>query len=151
MSREHKKYLREQTALRDNRQIQINSLKPMTNPLAELQIDFNANISCMCPFCLHLGIIRDFSLRTKHGLHHGLGECPECKNKAEWRTLTAMPNWSPEEYATWVFNSRHYNFWQKANFDVWRKRLKYDREQYNRFWKRYYDLRGDYESEEEYH
>ncbi len=141
-----KKYNREQQALRDKQQLQIDTLKPMSNPLAEKQVDLKQQ-TAICPFCLFTNDLSKFLYSCGSGFHKRLGVCPECKHKSELRTLVTIPTMTPQEYAQFVFDYRLSGFWEKCNFKVWRERLDSEPEQARKFWNRYYDLRGDYTEE----
>ena len=105
----------------------------------------DANQLIMCPFCLHTSKLSNFIISTKKGIHQGLGQCPECKHCARWHTLTA--EWTPEQYAEWVFQYSTSGFWQKTPFKTWSSRLKKIGWAY-KFWKRYKQLKAETGAEE---
>ena len=94
----------------------------------------------LCPFCLHLGKIDIFLISTAKGYHRGLGQCPECKNQFRWTTLTA--EWTPEQYAEWVYDYSQAGFWQKIPYKTWSERLRKIGWS-ARFWRRYKQLKGE--------
>jgi hypothetical protein len=56
------------------------------------------------------------------------------------KSLTA--EWTPEQYADWVFPYGHSGFWQKCKFETWKKRLS-QIGWAQRFWQRYKELKGE--------
>ena len=93
-----------------------------------------------CPFCLYQGKINKFLISTKKGFHKGLGQCPECKNKMRFRTLTA--DWTPEDFAEWCYGYSADGYWQKVPFSKFSDRL-YKIGWSKRFWERYKQLKGE--------
>ena len=113
-----------------------------------LTADFiRLNPDVCCPFCLHLGKIRDFRVPTKHGYSKKRAQCPECNNLMQIRSLTQAM--SPEQYAQWVFDYSLSGFWQKCPFHKFADRLKRMGISY-RFWAKYKQLKGEANPEESY-
>jgi len=93
-----------------------------------------------CPFCLHTDKYTKFLISTPKGYHRGLGQCPECGNKMQLRTLLA--EMTPEQYAEFAYPYSASGFWQKVPFEKWRERL-YKMGWAHRFWGRYKQLKGE--------
>jgi len=98
----------------------------------------------MCPFCLHIGKIGEFLISTRKGFHKGLGECPECHNKMQLRSLTA--DWSPEQFAEWVYKYATQGYWQRVNFKKFNERLRKIGWSW-KFWSKYKQLKGEAHTE----
>lgn len=98
----------------------------------------------MCPFCLHIGKVKDFRVPKKKGYSTRKAECPECGVGMLMKTLLA--DMTPEEFAEWVYGYRLSGFWQKCSFKKFTKRM-YDMGWSYRFWARYKELRGVVEEE----
>ena len=98
-----------------------------------------------CPFCLHDDKLQAFLVSTKKGISQSKAACPECKNGMMMISLTA--DWTPEQYAEWVFEYRKSGFWQKCKFSIWKDRL-YKRGWSKQFWEKYKALKGSDESED---
>jgi len=98
----------------------------------------------MCPFCLHLGPISEYLVSTKKGISQGKALCPECKQGMMMRSLTS--EWTPEEFAEWVYPYTRSGFWQKCSFKKFNERLKRLGWSYP-FWTRYKQLKGEDKSE----
>jgi len=139
----HKKWNREQKAKDDEKQA---ILAPETQTGVQLRqhptTEFTAAHTgiYMCPFCLHQDKIEKYLISTSKGYHHGLAKCPECGNQMRFSSLTA--DWTPEQYAEFVYPYSVDGFWQKCPFEKWKDRL-YKIGWAHRFWKRYKELKGE--------
>jgi transcription elongation factor Elf1 len=113
--------------------------KPITVSVVEM---YTGEYSC--PFCLHSDKIGNFLISTKKGYHKGLGKCPECGNQMQIKSLTS--DWTPEQYAEFMYEYSGQGGWQKVKFQVWSYRLnKIGWSQ--RFWNRYRELKGEAKTE----
>ena len=95
-----------------------------------------------CPFCLNREMIDKFLVSTKKGLSRRLGKCPECQNGLLLETLIRMLEFTPKEYAEFVYNYPRAEFWKKCKFELWKKRLTSLNMQYD-FWDRYKQLKEE--------
>jgi hypothetical protein len=151
MSKEQQKYKREQKIITDKQQIRLDTLDFMKSPLVTEQIELKLSQIVICPFCLYRSILEKFLFSCGKGLHKSLGFCPDCGNKATFRTLIKMPTWTPQEYAKFVFDYVQNGFWDKCNYGKWSTRMKLDLEICNAFWEKYKLLKGEkQENYEEY-
>lgn len=143
----HKKYLREQRAKHDRDQATLEPKSKTGIKVKFYKLDMegeDANQRYMCPFCLHQDKLRYFLIQTGKGIHRGLAECPECKNKCKLSTLKA--DMTPEQYADFAYGYKGFGFWQKVPFETWKERL-YKIGWAHRFWERYKQLKGEDEEE----
>lgn len=145
MSRETRKYNREQNILYDKQQLTIDNLKPIDNYLKP-RLSLNCEQIVMCPFCLHKSKLLNFLFSIKKGFHKGLGKCPECKQKARFETLLTIPNFTAKEFADFIFDYGKY-FWAKCRFEKFRNRLYGDKGYAKLFWEEYKRLKGEYYEE----
>jgi len=99
-----------------------------------------SRVKYMCPFCLHTDYLKAFMIPKKKGWSVRMAQCPECGNKMRMKTLLA--EWTPEQFAEWVYNYRLSGFWGKCPFEKFNKRLK-DIGWSERFWRRYKELKGE--------
>lgn len=143
MSREHRKYLREQNILYDKQQITIDNLEPIKNSLKP-KLSLNCEQTVICPFCLHKGKLLNFLVSVKRGFHKRLGECSECKRKATFETLLTIPNFTAKQFAEWIFDYGK-EFWAKCSFEKFRNRLYKNKDYAKIFWNRYHELKGEYD------
>jgi len=143
MSREQRKYIREQEILRDKEQLNIDTLTPMKNFLKP-RLNLNGEQNVICPFCLYRDKLIKFRFTVKSGYHRSLGKCPECKQHSQLRTLISIPNMNPKQFASWVFEYGA-EYWKKCIFDTFKIRLYCDRDFCTRFWEEYKKLKGDYD------
>jgi len=141
LQREHRKYIREEEILRDKQQLTIDTLKPMNN-LLKPRLNLNVEQLVICPFCLYQAKLRYFLLSVKKGFHKSLGICPECEQRALFETLLTIPNFSPKQFAEWVYNYGR-EFWKKCIFKKFRNRLYLDKEYAQIFWFEYKRLKGE--------
>jgi len=95
-----------------------------------------------CPFCLGLEQFRRFLVSGEKGISRGTVKCPICNMTFRMRSLMNMVKWTATEYADWVFDYSHSGFWNKVNFEVWKKRL-YLMGWSSEFWDRYRSLKGE--------
>ena len=79
------------------------------------------NERAMCPFCFYVDRPDRFIISTRKGFHKGLGQCPHCQMRAQWKTLNRK--WTAEEYAEWVYAYKADGFWQRINFNEFKKGL----------------------------
>ena len=124
LSREHRKYVREERTRTDQAQACFNldgSVKQHV-PVEVASSAVNVEQIVMCPFCLAREKLQRFLVSTKKGISSSNGECPECKSGMRLRTL--LRKWTPESFAEWVFEYSLNGYWQKVKFDAWKERLK---------------------------
>lgn len=148
MVSEKKLYHMREKAKDDKHQLRIGidgKLKPSKMQMVTVVVSANYNQMVMCPFCLHAAKLQAFLVSTKKGISQSKAACPECKNGMMMKSLTT--EWSPEEYADWVYNYRSMGFWQKVPFNLWKERL-HKIGWSHRFWTRYKELKGSDESED---
>jgi len=150
MSREHKKYLREQKAKDDKQQTtfgDLGLLKPTQMQQAKAVVDINTDQTVACAYCLHQNKLYKFLISTKKGFHKSQAQCPDCHNKQLIRTLTA--EMTPEQYAEFMYFNMQYGGWQKVPFDKWKERLA-QLGWAQPFWDRYKALKAEYTEEDKY-
>lgn len=148
MSREHRKYVREDSVKMDVGQTCFRpdgSLRPLpTVHVESSSIDVEKMV--MCPFCLATNKIQRFLVSTKTGISSSKAECPECKNGMLMRTL--LREWTPEAFAEWVYEYRRSGYWQKVQFEAWKKRL--EQLGWSRpFWDHYGQIKEENKGEDE--
>jgi len=150
MSKEHRKYLREQRADEDKQQTRlgpIGLLEPSEMQKAKTETGPNYTQKVMCAYCLWQGPLHKFLISTKKGFHKSQAKCPDCGNGQLIRTLTA--DMTPEEYAEWMFFNIGYGGWQKVPFNKWKERLA-QLGWARQFWDRYKTLKAEYTEEDKY-
>jgi len=138
-----RKYKREQKAYYDRLQTILtpNGLKVKEKrPTHATFVYKNPDMQVMCPFCLHIDPLHKFLISTKQGYHKGMGQCPECKNQMRFESLTS--EWTPEQYAEWVYPYSASGFWQKIPYKTWSERMRKIGWAW-RFWARYKQLKGE--------
>ena len=91
--------------------------------------------------------LQRFLYSVKKGFHKSLGKCPECKQLATFETLLTIPNFSPQQFAEWIFDYGK-EFWKKCIFEKFRNRLYLDKDYAKIFWERYKELKGEYYEED---
>jgi transcription elongation factor Elf1 len=94
----------------------------------------------LCPFCLTPNQLQKYLVSTKKGISSSMAKCPSCGNSMRMNSLTA--NYTPEQYAEWVYAYAASGFWQKIPFNTFNKNLRKIGWSY-RFWKRYKQLKGE--------
>jgi len=141
MSREQKKYKREQIILGDKQQTTIDTLKPMDN-FVQPKLNLNGEQFVICPFCLFRDKLIKFRFTVKSGYHKSLGLCPYCKQKSQLRTLVNIPNMTPKQFAEWVFEYST-EYWKKCKFNIFKIRLYRDKVFCTKFWDEYKKLKGE--------
>ena len=114
--------------------------KVKQKPKITMESRFSMTEQFACPFCLGLYKLQQYLISTKHGIHQGLAQCPECKNKCRFTTLTGRM--TPEEYAEYIHNQVKSGIWQKMPFNKWKERL-YKIGWAQKFWKRYNELKAE--------
>lgn len=120
--------------------LEPNSVKGFKKPLEPTDTKvINTNPVFNCPFCLYIGTLREFYVKTKHGYSKKRAKCPDCRNLMRMDTLTR--HISVEDYATWVYYYAMSGFWQKCPFDKFKHRL-YALGMSRQFWDRYKELKG---------
>jgi len=152
MSKEHRKYVREQKAYADKQQTTfdiLGKLKPSQMQQAKTVVDIKTDQIVACAYCLWQGALYKFLIKTKKGYHQSQAQCPSCGNKQLIRTLTT--DMTPEEYAEWMYSNMQYGGWSKVPFTKWKERLA-ELGWSQRFWLKYRQLKGEetQETEEEY-
>jgi len=137
------KWNREQTAKDDKQQATLDfTQKDLLKHKKVIQV----NVTDMykgeysCPFCLHSERINAFLISAKKGYDKRLAQCPECKQKMMIKSLTS--NWTPEEYAQFMYDYARQGGWKKVQFKVWSYRLKKIGWS-QRFWNEYMKLKGE--------
>ena len=143
MSRAQKKYRREEKAYKVKGQTMFNAesaLKTRRQPKISLESKYSMTEQFACPFCLGLHEFRKYLISTKKGYHQGLAQCPECKNKCRFTTLTQIT--TAEQYAEFAYPYSGSGFWQKVPWNKWKDRLR--RIGWAQaFWHRYMELKGE--------
>jgi uncharacterized Zn-finger protein len=150
VSRENRKYLREEAAKHDQAQVCFgsDSQLQLSRPRVFTEstgIPLNKLVTC--PFCLRDNRLQLFLISTKKGISHSRALCPECKEGMMMRSL--LTEWTPESYASWVFGYAHSGFWQKVHWETWRRRLQ-EKGWSQGFWDRYKALKGEAQETGEY-
>lgn len=147
MPSEKKLYRMREKAQDDKHQLRLGTdgkLKPSKAQMVTVTVSVDYNMRVMCPFCLYDDKLRAFLVSTKKGISQARAQCPECHNGMMMKSLTT--EWTPEEYAEWVYPYAGSGFWQKCKFSIWKERL-YKMGWSHRFWTRYKELKGTDESE----
>lgn len=142
MSRGYKKYKREHVAWADEIQAKFNARgepKVKQKPVTTFEGKYSMTEQFACPFCLAIHEFRRYLISTKKGIHQGLAECPECKNKCRITTLTGAM--TPTEYADYIYTQVRSGIWQKIPFNKWKQRL-YKLGWAGEFWKQYKKLKA---------
>jgi transcription elongation factor Elf1 len=143
MGKGRQKWKREHLAWADKKQAKFDhegQMKVSKKPIITVQSRYSMTQQFACPFCLGIYEFQRFLISTKKGIHQGLVECPECKNKCRISTLTGKM--TPEEYAEYIYNQVRSGVWQKMPFSKWSDRLK--RIGWApRFWKAYHQLKSE--------
>ena len=136
------KQKREHVAWRDEIQAKFNptgTAEIRRKPVTIIEEKYKTDDKFACPFCLSQHKFHEYLISTKKGIHQGLAECPECKNKCRFTTLTKP--FTPEEYADHLYAQVRTGIWQKIPFDKWKRRL-YNIGWASRFWTRYKELKA---------
>ena len=89
-------------------------------------------------------MLQKYLISTKKGYHQGLGLCPDCKNKMQFKSLLA--DWTAEQYAEWVYPYSVDGFWQKCKWTQWKERLA-KMGWATLFWNKYKQLKAENPSE----
>jgi len=150
MSREHRKYMREQQAYKDKQQTKFGEagrLKLIVKQKSNIYTVMDTTIQVMCLFCLHQDKLIKFLVSTKKGISQSRAQCPECKGGMMMRTLTA--EMTPEQYAKFAYGYARSGFWDKVPYTTWRTRLS-DLGWSLRFWNKYMQLKGENKDMENY-
>lgn len=139
-SKVHRKAMK---ALDDPRQLILaprskKGVKFRTKEAEKMAIPWDTQV--LCPFCLHIGKVRDFRVPIKKGWSTGKARCPECDQGMLMKSLLA--EMTPEEFAEWVYAYSRSGYWGKCSFEKFRKRL-IDLGWSYRFWARYKELKGE--------
>lgn len=150
MSREHRKYVRQERASKDLQQTVFAQGALKENPhkwatYTEKGLDPFRDVTCL--FCLGLNPVRLFLISTKKGYHRSQGKCPLCGQGMMLKSLSKVMT-SPEQYAVFAYNYAKMGFWKKVSFEIWKKRLGM-MGWTDRFWTEYKRLRGDLDKEAE--
>jgi len=143
MSRAVKKYRREEKAYKDRKQsvfTKTATIKSKQKPKVGVESLYSMTEQFACPFCLGLHKFQQYLISTKHGIHQGLGQCPECNNKFRFRTLTQIT--TAKQYAEFAYPYSASGFWQKVPWSKWKDRL-YKIGWSQAFWHRYHELKGE--------
>ena len=143
MSSDHKCYVRQEKARDDKKQQVFGSwgeVEPRHKPTVTETFTLDINMQVSCPFCLYHDKLQRFLVSTAKGISQSKALCPECHNGMLMKSLTA--DWTPEQYADWVFRYAADGFWKKCPFVTWKKALK-EMGWAGRFWDRYKALKGE--------
>lgn len=100
----------------------------------------------LCPFCLYNSTADKFAVSTGSGFHKGLGQCPRCKNKSQWKTLKRV--WTARQFAEWCYAYSCEGFWSKVSYKDFLEGLR-KVHALDTFWNRYRELKGDNTDENE--
>ena len=116
---------------------------------AEITVEVNYTEQVFCPFCIHVGQLREFLISTKKGISQHDAKCPECGQGMRMTTLTQIE--TPEQFADFAYPYAKSGFWQKVSWTKFNDRMKKIGWSY-KFWLRYKELKGEDKSEnyEEY-
>ena len=94
-----------------------------------------------CPWCLTPNYISRYFKHLKNGKIAKKGQCPACGHMMLIDTIRRVGNYTPEEFAEWVYERGHYGFWHEIKFNEWKQGLtKLGIAQ--RFWDRYRIVKG---------
>jgi len=143
MVSEHDRYVRDSKSKDDKKQSKFDKSGWLQKSKPEVTAVFTSvsgNELVMCPFCLYTSKLSLFFVSTKKGISQHDAKCPECHNGMRMTSL--WNEWSPEEYAEFVYPYARSGFWQKCPFQTWSKRLRAIGWSY-RFWARYKALKGE--------
>ena len=151
MSKEHRKYEREQKSKQDALQSRLDNQGNLVKPTEKAKEErINIDKIVYCPFCLFRGKLAKFLMTDiKGGISTYRAKCPECKVTMLMKTVNAMHYMSDEKirsYARWVIDYRS-GFWNKVKKDIWSKRLK-DYQWSTVFWSEYKKLKATLTREE---
>ena len=133
------KYQRETRAKQDVLQTIFKDGLAMLKPRTIVKVE-TLEGDAMCPFCLHGGPVDKFVISIKSGFHRGLGKCPKCGNRSQWKTLRRR--WTVKEFVLWCYQYACDGFWSKVNFAEFNKGLA-ARGIARPFWDRYKELKGE--------
>jgi len=150
MSREHKKYLREQKAHTDKQQTIFKNgtvILQSKSKKSSAVIVTDTTQQVMCPFCLYQNKLVKFLVSTKKGISQSRARCPECKGGMMMQTLTA--DMTPEQYAEFAYGYSKSGFWDKVPFTKWKERLAQIGWS-TQFWNKYMQLKGENQDMETY-
>jgi ribosomal protein S27AE len=147
MVTEHKRYKMQERARDDKQQLTFGSsgkVEQRKRMVTVTDSTLPVNMLVMCPFCLYQARLQRFLVSTSKGISHLKAQCPDCGNGMMMKSLTS--EWTPEQYAEFVYPYAGSGFWQKCKFETWKKRLAQIGWS-KRFWDRYKALKGDDETE----
>jgi hypothetical protein len=113
-------------------------MEPETGGTAEFASSAHERV--FCPFCIHVDELQSFLIPGKRGAYLARAKCPECGKGMLVKTLTR--EFTPEQFAEWVYKEYGVEFWRKVTFKLFTKRL-YDMGWSYRFWRRYKELKGE--------
>jgi hypothetical protein len=150
MSKEHRKYQREQQAYKDKQQTKFGETglpRLIIKQKSNVYTILDTNMQVMCSFCLYQDNLRKFLVSTKKGISQTKAKCPECKGGMMMRTLTA--DMTPEQYAEFCYGYSRSGFWYKVPFTKCKERLA-QLGWSTQFWNRYMQLKGENQSVESY-
>jgi transcription elongation factor Elf1 len=142
MSSERKRYLRQEIASDDKKQLKFGTwgeVEPTHKESAKITFTGDVKMLVSCPFCLYNDKLQNFLISTKKGISQSNAECPDCHKGMRMKSLTA--DWNAEQYADWVYAYRLSGFWSKCPFGTWKKRLN-QMGWAKSFWDRYKQLKG---------
>ena len=106
----------------------------------------------ICPRCLYLGTLWEFTKRLKnkrHGQYISMSRvlCPDCTEGFNKKTIVAVADMDMEEFANYFWGGTFQKFGtgDKIRWDIFMKRLKqhYSREDKNTFWEVYREYKGE--------
>ena len=142
------RYDKQQTILIVNKKL---NASPNPNNYAEQVLERTSNKLLICPFCLTIHKLYQFTIKPEN---NRMAKCPECKNQLLFRTLFNMLDWSGSQFADFVYPYAKMGFWDKVKavgFEVWKERLTILEQStdetgepfYRQFWDRYKQLKGE--------
>ncbi len=103
------------------------------------ELHFNETVAC--PFCLYTAKLSHFLISGSKGFQQGMASCPDCKHGMRMSSL--YNDWTPEQYAKWVYDYVSSGFWSKCPFEKWKSRLQ-QLGWARRFWDEYKRLKAQY-------
>ena len=141
---EHQKYLLQEKYKHDKQQFILSTSGIQTNPHHQAKQTITiTDKNVFCPFCLAKQKLSKFTVSTKKGINKRLGKCPQCNNQMLFETLIRMLQWTPKDYAEFVYKYPSGAFFSKCKFQTWKQRL-YDLDMSYEFWQTYKQLKEEY-------
>ena len=110
-------------------------------PKNELKQEENTFHKYRCPWCLTEHYLNQYQRHLKNGKTAKKGDCPKCGHTMLIDTLRRIYQYTPEEFAEWVYERGHYGFWHEIKFSEWKQRLN-EIGIARTFWDRYRELKS---------